>query len=149
MTEMTEAPNGKKLDLDKLFSTSKRLEAQGAWHDLGDGAGLKVARINNPAYQQLERELRRRELARIKSGRLDEETHARLMIECLAHTVLLDWRGLEVDGKPLPPYTPEEGIKMMTDTDEISRAGFRNFVISLAADADRFKIERDEELQKN
>lgn len=141
--------NGKKLDLDTLFSTSKRLETQGAWHDLGDGAGVKVARINNAAYQQLERELRRKELARIKTGRLDEETNLRLMIECIAHTVLLDWRGLTLGGELLPQYTPEEGIKAMTDTAEISRAGFRNFIVALAADDARFKIEHDEELKKN
>lgn len=143
------APNGKKLDLDQIFSTSKRLETEGAWHELGEGAALKVARLNNPAYQQLERTLRRRELARIKSGTLDEATQLRITIECIAHTVLLDWRGVELGGEPLPAYTPEEGIKAMTDTETISRAGFRNFVVSLAADADRFKLEHDEDLRKN
>lgn len=137
------------MELAKRFGTSKKLENDGVWHELGDGAAIKVARWNNRRFNELKRQLERKYLTQQKTGKLPEDIAEKIIIETIAHAVLLDWRGIELNGAPLPAYTPEEGIKVLTDTAEVNMSEFRDTVAAASMDMNNFRMEREAEAIKN
>lgn len=68
---------------------------EGVWVDQPGGGRLLIARMDNPRYKAILQEQRKRGGRRRPT---DEETHEFLK-EAVAKTVLLNWEGIELDGK--------------------------------------------------
>jgi hypothetical protein len=137
------------MDIGKRFGTSKALENEGVWHELGDGAAIKVARWNNRRFAELKRQLERKYRAQQKGGVLPEKVAEQVIIETIAHAILVDWRGLEINGQPLPAYTPEEAVRVLTDTETVNMGEFRDLVAGVSMDMNNFRLEREAEAAKN
>ncbi len=142
------------MDISKRFGTSKKLEFDGVWQELGDGAAIRIARWNNRRFSELKRQLERKYRAQQKDNKLPEKIAEQVIVETMAHAILLDWRGLELNGQKLPAYTPEEGIKALSDIGDTDKEGvnmgeFRDFVAGLSMDANNFRLEREAEAAKN
>jgi hypothetical protein len=138
------------MDIDKLFGTSKKLELEGVRHEIGDDAWMKIARWNNRRFNELKRQLERRELAKQKGGALDDATKERIAIECIAQTIIVDWGGnLVLHGKPVGAFTPEEAARIMSDTADTNMGDFRDYIVGLSMDLNNFRMEREAEAVKN
>jgi hypothetical protein len=100
------------------FDTDRDLEINGVWVDLEkDGAQLLIARIGNPSYNRLLQEKIKPVKILMQQDRLDIETQDDIMVEILARTILLDWKGFTDDkGKPVK-YTPKRGEEMLRKRD--------------------------------
>lgn len=129
------------VDLFADFATDTTREASGVWEPYRGDVEFLIARAGNPNYNNMIVSLAKRnkrildgknEAARLKS----EE----LMIETLANTVLLGWKGsLKWKGQPLGEYTPKKAAELLAVKD------FRDWVEAVAGDHERFRIENLEE----
>lgn len=121
------------MDLVKAFSTDKSLELNGVWVPLGDSAELLIARLNNPEYRKSFESHITRYKSAVEKGTLDEETAKTILIEVMAKTILLDWKGLTWNEEEFP-YSYENAVKVLTELDD-----FRDFVTSNAERMNNFK----------
>jgi hypothetical protein len=102
------------MDLKKAFGTNKALENEGAWVELGDGASVKVARLGNKLNADLIKKLIKPHKVALRNDRLPDDVMEKITIEAMATTLLLDWKGIEDDGKPVP-YTKENAVRLLTE----------------------------------
>jgi len=130
-------------DLRKLYGTDTNKETDGIWQDFGDGIEMKVARIGNPKYQKLFQKLSKPHRKAIRRGTLKEDVAEKLMIECTAETILLDWRGIELDGKALP-YSKDNAIMILTEFKDL-----KEYVNDFANEMEAYMQEDAEEAEEN
>lgn len=131
------------MDIRKFFGTNERTEAAGTWVDIGHGARIRVARNTNPRYREKLRDVLRPYRGAITANALDDKTSHGLMARAFAGTVLLDWDGIEENGKPLP-FTVEDAERLLRDAPEFFRV-----VESFAADVGLFREQNEAAEQKN
>lgn len=89
------------MDINR-FRTNKEWELNGVWVDLGDGAQVKVARHGNPNHKRVVRELLKPYKQQVRNETLSDEIAERIQKDALIECLLLDWRGIELDGEELP-----------------------------------------------
>lgn len=131
------------LDIFKEFATDTVKEEDGVWVGIGGGAELLLARAGNKAYgkmlaKEYEKHKHELELKNEVSDKLSEE----IMIDVLAKTVLLGWKGIEFKGKPLE-YSVANGKQLLALKD------FRKLVGNYADDSARYRVQQEEEVVKN
>jgi hypothetical protein len=133
------------LNLRQRFATNAKAELEGAWVDLGEGAAIRVARYNNPRHKALRDRLLRPYRGLLLAGRdLPEDVEDRVAIECLAETILLDWRGLLDDQGQALAYDREVARGLLT-----SLRDFRETVAWHALQAETFRAAEVEAIAKN
>ena len=81
-----------------------------------EGLSLRVRGIGNAPFRRMQSRLidalpRNRRVG----GRIDPADQDRITGQCLAATVLLDWKGLEADDGSALPYCTEEAKKFLTE----------------------------------
>lgn len=131
------------MDFKKEFGTNKALEEAGVWVDIGDGAQLKIARAGSKKALKYSREVAKPYMAQITYGKLPDDVAERLAIEVLAECILLDWKTISYDGKPLP-YSKENALKLMTESED-----FRDMVSRIANERKTFQQQIEEAIIKN
>lgn len=92
------------MDLRKAFGTDSRLETEGVDIHLGGGAYVTIARAggSNARYESAMRRHLAPHQKALALDALDEKTAAEIMSAAYAETVVLGWRGIELDGEPVP-----------------------------------------------
>lgn len=130
-------------ELNSLASDPK-LEEEGVWRPLGNGAEALVARVGNKKFRSMiRRKLKANRVIIEQEDDLADEVSEEVMIEVYAHTILLDLKGVSIDGKPLEKYTPAIGVKLLSMRD------FRERIKAYADDAEAYRVKRDEEVGKS
>lgn len=130
------------MDLTKIKTDeqAKEAETDGLWteiHVLGESCEMLIARLGNRKYERLlDRKL---EPFRRKRGRIKDEVRDKIMVECVAEAVLLDWRGLKNGVEPFA-YSKENAILLLTQYRDVYDA-----VLVAATEAERFRLEALEE----
>ena len=130
------------MDLERDLANPD-LEEEGVWASWRDGARFKVARLGNKKFRRLWDSKRRPFLKQIRQDKFPPDDELRISCECLAETVLLDWDGIEANGKKLK-YTPALGIQYLMQSQEL-----RNAVTELADDEENFRVDVAEESAGN
>jgi len=130
-------------DIKKEYGTDEKKEVEGVWETLGEGCKVLVARTGNPKYEKVYNRITKPYRQQIKRDSLSEEKARDITIQLIAESVLLDWQGIEEDGKPVK-YSKKEAIRLLTKYKD-----FRNAVSELAGSIALFKSQEDEELEKN
>ena len=101
-------------DLSTL-KTDVNLETDGVWVDYLGGSRLLVARNNNSKYRSfISMKYKQHRMVIDRGGKEGDALAEKIQIEGIARHVLLDWEGVEVDGKP-QKYTWELGQKALTE----------------------------------
>ena len=103
-------------DLLKRFGVSLQAEREGVWHELGSGLRVKLARWGNPRFTKRFEELVSPHRADIEAGTLDADVDAQVMAKVMAETILLDWDGVEMDGKVVK-YTTVDAEELLKRED--------------------------------
>jgi hypothetical protein len=106
------------MDLRKTFGGDKALERDGVDLHLGGDAYVTVARAGgtNVAYDRAVQKHMRPH--RSKTGYLDNDVYVDVLKQAYADAVVLDWRGIEFDGEPLP-YSRENALKLMRELPDL------------------------------
>ncbi len=131
------------LDLDKQYKTDPELEENGVWEEVGDGARLLIARINNPTYVRAYRQIPRGIRRRFEAGELADDRSDDIICDILSKTVLLNFENLSIGDKPLK-YSQEAARKVLKKYPD-----FRELVWQIANEAQRFHGDSVEEDAKN
>lgn len=131
------------MDLKKQYGTDKALEENGVWQDIGDGASVLVARMGNSRNVLELKRLTAPHKRQIQLGKLDDEIWKKINIEAIADSILLDWKGVEINGKELP-YSKPNAIQVLTDY-----ADFRDVISTLANDMANYQNQEKEAAIKN
>ena len=126
---------------------TKPQETEGVWVDIGEGASLLIARLNNPKYLNHIRSVSRKKGSRF-GGRVfqvgDDDAQRDLTCRAFAKHVLLGWKGIDdADGKPLV-YSEETAYRYLRDYDK-----FFWMVSEIAMDAAVFEAQEEADSSKN
>lgn len=127
------------MDIFNQFASDSTLENSGTWVTVGDAA-LLLARIGNVKYSKMLTELVEKNEVLLGAGddaadKLNED----LMVEVLAKTVLLNWKGnFSYKGQPLS-YSLDNAKMVLAHTD------FRKLIVKQATDLANFKAKQEEE----
>lgn len=127
------------------FKTDNKLEEEGSWVQVGKDAKIKVARIRNKKYLKLFKRLAAPYKSSIRKGSLEDSVADDILNKCIAETVLLDWKGLSVEGSELE-YSSEEAYKILSNPEY---KDFKDMVVEIADDMEVFKNNEEEEDIKN
>lgn len=121
----------------KSLRQDRERATEGVWAEYAAGVELKIARWNNPRFSEAYAEKMRPHQAALRAGVLPESVKTRAMHEAVAETILRDWRNVERPDSNEPlPYTPEEGLRVISDPEY---ADLFDFV---------FRVSRDEALYR-
>jgi hypothetical protein len=131
-----------------LFETDVDAEENGKWFEdiMQDGSnlGIKVrCMTSQAAIKNLTRLMAQNKKHMVK-GKLPEEIDKKILIQHLASTILIGWKGVKgKDNKPIP-YSTEAAELILT---KLPR--FREAVVRLAQQLDAFKAETQDEVAGN
>jgi len=127
------------MDIFSTFATDEVAEAEGRWFPLSKTAKVLVARTGNANYIKALRQ-------RMKDNQIDAEDNSEeneklvtsLIVETMAETILLGWKGLEYKGKAME-YTKANAVTLLEVKD------FRKRISDIADKADSFRLKEEEE----
>lgn len=127
------------MDIGKTYGVNATLEIEGVWSDIGDGASVKVARAGNSAYIAAIRKLMKPHRLTLRKGSLPDDLADKIGIQAMSETILLDWKGIILDGKPFE-YSTTNAVTVLTKYKD-----FREQIVELAAELSLYQ----EEAEKN
>lgn len=127
------------MDIFATFATDEVAESEGRWFPLSKKAKVLVARTGNPNYIKALRQ-------RMKDNQIDPEDNSdeneklvtSLVVDTMAETILLGWKGLEYKGKALE-YSKENAVTLLEVKD------FRKRIGNIADSAESFRLKDEEE----
>ena len=101
--------------------TNKKAEEEGVWVEYAyiPGCAFKLARFESKAVVDRHNELLRKNPKAHRGGKLYEK----LLEQLFAEKVILDWRGVAVDGKAYP-YSKDNAVELMHEADGDLREWF-------------------------
>lgn len=129
------------------FATNRRAEAEGVLVSFGGKTQFRIARrskANKRYTAMLDREIKPHSHA-VRAETLSPELDDEIMMRVFCHTILLDWQHVaepKVFGtEDEVPYTPENGIKLMTALPEL--------YAELNANSAKMSLFREEEREQD
>ncbi len=132
------------MDLSKTYiETDPTLEKDGVEVELGDGASIVVRPLKNEAFKKYLNELLKPHERKIQQKRMDSKLQDDLTRKAISKHVLIDWKGIEVDGKKVK-YSPQAAEELMIRFED-----FQEDVITAAMARETFAAEVAEENEKN
>jgi len=134
--------------MDLLASYGSNLEKahEGVWIPLPDTGdkkpgSIRVARMWNPRFKEAFRKGTNVAKATTGSKALDEDDLDAITVKCLAETILIDWKGIRVDGKVFK-YSVDNAIKLLSDPRLLD---FREKVVGEASNFQNYRLHSLEE----
>lgn len=128
-------------DLNQL-RTDADAETQGVWTDaLVPKARFKIARLNNPDFQAA---FAKAQKPYQDSGiEMPDSEKEEVVTNLTAEFILLDWEGIELDGKPLK-YSVANAKMVLSTFKEL-----RGKIVAFASSFANYKAKVDAEIQGN
>ncbi len=101
-----------KTNLDKFFKTDDDLEKNGVWFNISDEIGflLRPFKGTNPRVKAAMASHYKPYARQIEMGSMEEIKQLEIQIKLFIDVCLVDWRGVEADGKPLE-FTVDNAVK--------------------------------------
>jgi len=121
-------------------------ETEGTWFVYDEDVQFLVARKNNPKYRSaISKGYRENERVISSNTNTDraEKVSEQLMLEALANYVLLDWKGMVENGKPIE-YTPGRAMSVLEEHDDL-----RKEIEEYADNRENYLAEKDKKDAKN
>lgn len=91
-----------KTNLDNLFKTDKNVEKDGVWFNISDTIGFRVRRFSdtNPQIKKAMAMYYKPFARQMEMGTMDPEKEREIMVKLFVKACMMDWKGVEIDGKP-------------------------------------------------
>jgi hypothetical protein len=129
-------------DVFAQYATDESAENEGVWILRGT-AQFRVARSGNRAYgKELTRVMEQNKTLLDMKDEAAEKLAEKLMVEVMARTILVDWKGVHFQKKPMD-YSFENAVTLLSVKD------FRRMINGLADDMSLFKAKLEEDQVKN
>lgn len=129
----------------KSLKVNKKKQTEGVWveHDLQ--TSFLVARMGNPRFKERFNALMAPHQRKFDAGKLSAEMSSQIMARAVSETILLDWKGLALDGKDVK-YSKEKAYEILSDP---TAEEFLAVIIEYAQDNENYRNEQLEETAKN
>lgn len=95
------------------FAVSVQKEQEGVWETIGDMEFL-IARAGNKEWKKLQRKLELATFGNDRKKTRDSEKEVDILVKCLAHTGVLDWKNVSLGGKEIK-YSKEKCHEILSD----------------------------------
>ena len=107
-------------NLHKHFKTNPEFEKNGVWFEIDDKSGflLRPLNRNNPNVKAAFAKEYKPYARQIELGTLDPDTSLKIQIRLLIKSCLVDWKGIEIDGKDTE-YSPEAAEKLFMELPDL------------------------------
>lgn len=123
-----------KTNLDVIFKTNKVAEREGQWFELNEKTAFLIRRFNatNPHSKGAMAKYYKPYARQIENDTLSVEKNQEININLFLDVCLVDWKGVEIDGKATP-YDRETGLKLFQGLPDLFDAlwkhanDFKNF----------------------
>jgi len=126
------------------FTKDDQRRIEGVKVPFGADAWLRIAYWMNPRHLQALQRLTKGRNADIEHGLIEPGENLRLGCEAMAEAILLDWGGkMEENGTPIA-YSRESAERVLFE-----RTGFRDYVIDVAREKERFRAAEEAEAGKD
>ena len=115
----------------------------GVWME-HDGAQFLIARFGNIKFVNYLEKLRRPYERVISNGTISNDKLTEIGCRAIAKYILLDWKGLTVNGKEVP-YSEDKAFELliMPNAEE-----FRNLISNLSQDVEQYREDSVSKLEK-
>lgn len=139
------------MDVFADYATDEAKEIDGAWHTLAPGAEILVARSGNRKYaRKLAVEVEKHQHVLDAAGDDSDKLSDQIMIDVMAETILLGWRGDNFKYKGAVYTCPEDAAKRKEAAKLLlSVKDFRQRVAKLSNDFDAYRVKQEAETVKN
>lgn len=109
-----------KTNIDKFFKTDEDLEKNGQWHELTDKIGflLRPFKSSNPRVKAAMAAHYKPHARQVELGTLDPDKEREISIKLFIQVCLVEWKGIEIDGKPTP-FAPDVAMKLFKDLPDL------------------------------
>lgn len=134
------------MDLKKSYGTNKVLEAEGVWITIDATTKIKVARAGNQAYFNTLQDLVKKagfSQFQISKGKIPNEVMADIVLQAIGKAVLVDWEGVEDEGKVVK-YSNDAAYKILKEYPD-----FADDVMAIANNVSNFQDAVEEAEIKN
>lgn len=128
----------KKMDILATFQTDEKLETEGKWFPLSKTAKVLVARSGNPKYRAALRAKMKEVQLDLTSGPEAEQLADEVLIDVMAETLLLGWKGIK-DGANDVPYSAEQARTYLRVKD------FRAKIAALSDNFEAFRAKAEQD----
>lgn len=132
------------MDLSEV-KVNNKAQNEGVWVDYDGETSFLIARMGNPKFKSRFTALMAPHQRRFDAGKLSNEMQAQIMAKCVAETILLDWKGLKMDGQEIK-YSSDKAFDILVDP---TAEEFLALILEYAQDNERFRNEKMEESAKN
>lgn len=131
----------KKMDILATYVTDEKLETEGTWFPLSKTAKLLIARSGNPNYVKVLRAKMKEAQLDLSTGDEADQLAEMVIIDVLAETVLLGWKGITHKGVDVP-------FSRETARTYLKVPEFRRKVVALSENFESYRA-KDEAEQGN
>lgn len=125
-----------KSNLDQFFKSDKEAEESGIWFEIKEGVGFKVKRFggynSSPIKAALAKHYKPFAKA-IEMNAMPEEKQREIQLKVFVDSCVIDWKGIEIDGKE-EPYSKDACVKLLMSLPNLAEA-----LVSHAADSANYK----------
>jgi hypothetical protein len=108
-------------NLDSLFKTDSSLESEGVWFKISNETSFCMKRFGGANAQKVKLAMAKyhkphARLIEMDALSLDEVN--KIMAQVVAHSCLVDWKGVVIDGQDLP-CNPDNAVKLFCSLPEL------------------------------
>jgi hypothetical protein len=111
-------------------------ESSGVWVTYEDDIELKLARMNNPAFDKFLETRQGPNLGKFRKQKQTDAEQDALIKDAVAATILLDWKGIEDEDGKLVPFSKEKASELVKDP---SLRDFYRFILIESSNAMNFR----------
>lgn len=111
-----------KSNLDKVFKSSQNFEKEGIWLEVSSGVSFLIRRFGGYNASKVKASLAKhyKPYARlIENGSLPEAKETEIMTRVFVESSMVDWKGIEIDGKDTP-FSVDAAIQLLTSLPDLS-----------------------------
>lgn len=126
------------MDIIATFATDEKLEAEGKWFPLSKTAKVLVARSGNDNYLAALRKKMKEVQLDLSAGEEAEKLADEVLIDVMAETLLLGWKGITEGGREVP-YSRDQARTYLRIKD------FRKKIAALADNFEAFRVQAEAE----
>ena len=127
------------MDIFAAFATDEKLESEGKWFPLSKDAQVLVARSGNQRYVSALREKAQEAQLDLASGEEANQLAEEIMVEVMAETVLLGWKGVTDKRGAEVPYSAKQAKTYLSIKD------FRRKIQGFSENFEAFRLKAEAE----
>ncbi|MBW7990050.1 MAG: hypothetical protein FVQ84_08555 [Planctomycetes bacterium] len=126
------------------LKTDETMEEDGVWIQYADDFWVKLARLDNKKATKLLRKLEKPYKRQIRLGTISDDVQKKNIIQLVARTVLLEWRGLENDDGSPDLFSKERAEERLSESKD-----FLKDVLQMSQEPANFRKELQEDAEGN